>query len=417
MEGGALVTHVMESVPVLRGRTDAEAHVGVVCFKQGPPALIGAELEWLLAHTDDRTTRPTLTEIATALGDYAPRSIAPCSQARTLSGGSTVTVEPGGQVELSSAPCPDAHSLCVALSADAGRLAELLEAAGLQLRDGATDDVRAAHRQLLLPRYAAMEAAFDRVGPYGRLMMCNTAAVQVNVDAGRAGVEMSSRWALLHEAGPALVAAFACSPQLHGAPAGQWASQRMRTWLELDPARTQPPRVDTQDLVNAYARWALDVPLLCVQRSDDTWTAPPGASFADWVEGRLDGVVGRAPTTADLDYHLSTLFPPVRANGYFEVRYLDAQPRTAWRIPIAAFEGLLRDQSTVEDARGLAALTKGRWRAAARLGLADDDLRAAGTALLTLAATRLADPALAELVSAAADRVNRGQTPTEEECS
>jgi len=411
------VTRAMETVTVLRGRTDAEAHVGVVCFKQGPPALIGAELEWLLAHTDDRTTRPTLTEIATALGEHAPLSIAPASPARPLPGGATVTVEPGGQVELSSAPCPDARSLCHALTTDTDRLAELLDAAGLQMRDGATDDIRDAHRQLLQPRYSAMEAAFDRVGPYGRLMMCNTAAVQVSIDAGRSGVEMSTRWALLHEAGPALVAAFACSPQLQGAPAGQWASQRMRTWLELDPARTQPPPVDTEDPAAAYARWALDVPLLCVQRSDGAWTAPPGASFADWVEGRLDGTVGRAPSPADLDYHLSTLFPPVRASGYFEVRYLDAQPGTAWRVPIALFEGLLRDQSTVDEARALVGSTTGRWRDAARLGLAEPELRAAGTALLSLAAGRLDDPSMAQLVYAAADRVSRGCTPTEEERS
>ncbi len=412
------MTRVMDTVPVLRGRTDAEAHVGVVCFKQGPPTLIGAELEWLLAHTDDRTTRPTLPEIARALGEHAPLSIAPTSAARLLPGGASVTVEPGGQVELSSTPCLDARTLCDALTTDAHRLAELLAAAGLQMKDSATDDLRPPLRQLALPRYCAMEAAFDRVGPYGRLMMCNTAAVQVSVDAGRAGREMSTRWALLHEAGPALVAAFACSPRLHGAPAGQWASQRMRTWLELDPARTQSPPVDTEDPAAAYARWALDVPLLCIQRSDDgAWTAPPGGSFADWVEGRLDGAVGRAPSAADLDYHLSTLFPPVRASGYFEVRYLDAQPGTAWRVPIALLEGLLRDQSTVDAARTLAGATKDRWRDAARLGLVDDDLREAGSALLSLAATRLDDASMAQLVSAAADRVNRGRTPTEEEYS
>ncbi len=404
-----------DTVPVLRGRTDAEAHVGVVCFKQGPPTLIGAELEWLLTRSNDHTARPTLPEVAAALGEHAPRSIAPTSTARALPGGSTVTVEPGGQVELSSAPYPDARSLCTALAADADFLSGRLAAHGLVTKDAAADDVRAPHRQLGLPRYCAMEAAFDRVGPYGRLMMCNTAAVQVSVDAGRAGQEMATRWALLHEAGPALVAAFACSPRLHGVPAGRWASQRMRTWLELDPARTDPPPLQLDDAVGAYARWALDVPLLCVQQTEGAWTAPLGATFADWVEGRLDTTLGRAPTAVDLDYHLSTLFPPVRANGYFEVRYLDAQPGLAWQVPIALFEGLLRDQSTVDEARALSAITRGRWRDAARLGIADPELRAAGGALLDLASSRADDPGTADLVSAAAERVRAGRTPTEED--
>lgn len=411
------MTRVMEAEPVLHGRTDAEAHVGVVCFKQGPPALIGAELEWLLTYPEDRTARPPLAEIAKALGEHAPLSIDPTSPARRLPAGSTVTVEPGGQVELSSAPCPDAHTLCARIASDLDRLTALLDAAGLQLKDAAADDVRDPHRQLSLPRYCAMEAAFDQFGPYGRLMMCNTAAVQVSVDAGRAGAEMATRWALLHEAGPALVAAFACSPRLRGAPAGAWASQRMRTWLELDPARTTAPPIDTTDPAAAYARWALDVPLLCVRRDNGPWTPPPGASFADWLAGDLDGMVGRAPSQRDLEYHLSTLFPPVRANGYLEVRYLDAQPGLGWRVPIAVFEGLLHDQSTVDQARVLAVSTKDRWRAAAQFGLADPELRAAATALLSLAADRLEDPTMVELVLAAAGRVARARTPTEEQGS
>ncbi|MEO9221380.1 MAG: ergothioneine biosynthesis glutamate--cysteine ligase EgtA [Mycobacteriaceae bacterium] len=411
------MTRVIETVPALQGRTDAEAHVGVICFKLGPPVLIGAELEWLLVHPDNRRTRPSLATIGAALGEYAPHSIASASRARPLPAGSSVTVEPGGQVEISSAPFPDARSLCRALDADVDHLTALLGAVGLQLKDGAADELREPCRQLALPRYCAMEAAFDQFGPYGRLMMCNTAAVQVSVDAGRRGREMATRWAVLHEVGPALVAAFACSPQLHGVPAGRWASQRMRTWLKLDPARTLAPPLDDDDPAAAYARWAMDVPLLCIRDDSDRWAAPQGATFADWLAGDLDGMIGRAPTVDDLKYHLSTLFPPVRANGYFEVRYLDAQPANAWRIPIALFEGLLRDQSTVDQARLLAASTRGRWRDAARFGLADRELRAAATALMNLAASVLDDPALAELVSADAGRVTQGRTPTEEDLS
>lgn len=405
------MTASTETVKLLQGRTDAEAHVGVVCFKQGPPAAIGAELEWLLVDSADPFRRPALRETAAALGDHAPISIAPDSPARTLPGGSAVTVEPGGQVELSSAPYPDARTLSAALTTDTLELARLLRVAGLGLQDGAAEKHRAPHRLLMSPRYCAMESSFNEIGPFGHLMMCSTAAVQVSVDAGRAGAELAGRWALLHEAGPALLAAFACSPRLHSAPPGRWASQRMRTWLQLDPGRTQGPPMNEHDPVGAYARWALDVPLLCVRRGDRAWSAPTGASFADWLEGRLDYCIGRRPGREDLDYHLSTLFPPVRAQGHLEIRYLDAQPGNTWQVPVALVDALLARPATVDAARGLVAATQGRWHDAARLGLEDRALRDAAIELFRLGAGAAADPVGAQLISAAAERVERGQAP------
>src|SRR5690606_34317074 len=135
----------------------------------------------------------------------------------------------------------------------------------------------------------------------------------------------------LYAIGPALLAAFACSPELRGAPAGEWASQRMRTWLRLDHSRTRPPVEDWADPIAGYARWALDAPLLCVRSrepeagsapADCSWAAPPGATFADWLSGALDDEIGRRPDRSDLDYHLTTMFPPVRPSGHLEVRYL-----------------------------------------------------------------------------------------------
>ena len=410
------LVHAPVPVPpvVLRGRTEAEAHVGMTCFKLGPPGLIGAELEFLVSHRDDPTLRPALAELVEALGEHSPHSISPHSPALPLPGGSAVTVEPGGQVELSSSPYPDAARLCSALAADAEVLGDRLAGRNLRPVTVAADPLRAPRRLLDLPRYRAMEATFDRVGPYGRLMMTNTAATQVAVDAGRAGGEVHARWALLHEAGPALVAAFACSPVLRGAPAGAWASQRMRAWLALDPSRTRGPAHAGGDAGQEYARWALDVPLLCVRTRTDTWAAPAGATFADWVEGRLDAVLPVRPTVDDLEYHLTTLFPPVRACGHLEVRYLDAQPGGTWRVPVAALEALLSGPAVLERARELVAPTVGRWQDAARTGLADDALRRAGAAVLALAAENAPHPALAELVDRAADRTAAGRAPAQE---
>ncbi|NKY34371.1 ergothioneine biosynthesis glutamate--cysteine ligase EgtA [Nocardia speluncae] len=409
--------------PALSSRAAAEAYLGGVCFKLGPPMLIGAELEWFTVYRPGTAAsrnsrqssftgrRPTAALLAQALGPHAPHSIASDSPAEPLSGGSRVTVEPGGQIELSSIAVPDPADLCARLGADYRRLHELLGSRSIGMVSAAADPARAPRCQLRLPRYQAMEHYFGRIGPFGRLMMSNTAAAQVSVDIGADRAELTARWTALHTLGPALVAAFACSPVLRGAPSGEWASQRMRTWLHLDPARACPPVTDWTDPVTGYARWALDAPLLCVRRAETgpDWRAPDGATFDDWLAGGLDDEIGRRPDIGDLRYHLTTLFPPVRPAGYFEVRYLDAQPGDGWKVPIAVLHALLSTPAAVADATAAAAGTAGRWLDAARHGLADPQLRAAAVALLEAAIAHSRTPA-PELL-AALRRCSAGAQP------
>ncbi|WP_330228489.1 ergothioneine biosynthesis glutamate--cysteine ligase EgtA [Nocardia sp. NBC_00508] len=415
----------------LSTRAAAEAYIGGVCFKLGPPALIGAELEWLTVQGEcsasgpSAAPRPQLSALADALGPYAPRSIAADSPALALPGGSRVTLEPGGQIELSSAPYGTAAQLCDRLREDARLLRELLESRSIRPISLAADADRRPKRLLQLPRYRAMERSFGGIGPFGKLMMCNTAATQVSVDAGGDRAEVTARWTALYAIGPALLAAFACSPALRGAPPGTWASQRMRAWLRLDNARTRPQVLDWADPVAAYGRWALDVPLLCVRRPDDAgepgnghhggWFAPPGATFADWLSGALDDEVGRRPDTGDLDYHLTTLFPPVRASGHLEVRYIDAQPGDAWTVPVHVIDALLSSPAVVAEATSLAAPLADRWVDAARSGLADPDIRAGAVALLRLAAAHAATEQAARAVESAAERCRSGRIPTEDD--
>ncbi|MGO4617708.1 ergothioneine biosynthesis glutamate--cysteine ligase EgtA [Nocardia sp. 2YAB30] len=411
----------------LSSRAAAEAYVGGVCFKLGPPRLIGAELEWLTVQGEcsasgpSAAPRPPLAALADALGPYAPRSIAPDSPALALPGGSRVTLEPGGQIELSSAPYADAARLCDRLRDDARLLRNLLETRSIRTVSHAADADRRPKRILQLPRYRAMEHAFGGVGPFGKLMMCNTAAAQVSVDAGTDRAEVTARWTALYAVGPALLAAFACSPVLRGAPAGAWASQRMRAWLRLDNARTRPPVMDWTDPVAGYGKWALDVPLLCVRSPDgggdgrDTgWLAPPGVTFADWLSGALDDEVGRRPDVSDLDYHLTTMFPPVRASGHLEVRYIDAQPGDTWTTPVQVIEALMSSPSVVAEATSVAAPLAGHWLDAARYGLADHDIRSAAVDLLRLAAAHAATAAGAREIESAAERCRSGRTPTED---
>lgn len=414
----------------LSSRAAAEAYIGGVCFKLGPPGLIGAELEWLTTHGEcpasgqTAAPRPPLDVVADALGPYAPRSIAPDSPALALPGGSRVTIEPGGQIELSSAPYATAAQLTEQLRADTETLRELLETQCVGMVSAAADAGRRARRVLRLPRYQAMERYLAGLGPFGKLMMCNTAATQVSVDAGADHAEVAARWTALYTIGPALLAAFACSPELRGAPAGEWASQRMRTWLRLDHSRTRPPVEDWADPIGGYARWALDAPLLCVRSREPrtgpagrdgsaecSWAAPPGATFADWLSGALDDEIGRRPDRGDLDYHLTTMFPPVRPSGHLEVRYLDAQPEASWTVPIDVIDAVMSTPAAVAEATAIGARTAGRWLDAARCGLADSEIRAVAAELLDAAATHAVTPDAAASIQDAARRCRSARQP------
>ncbi len=390
----------------LGSRPVAEAYLERVCFKIGPPALVGAELEFFTSLPDG--SRPSLDRLAAALGDHTPASLRPDSPALPLRSGNVVSVEPGGQLELSSAPAASADLVVDALRRDTDRLRDLLAPHSVTLEAGGADTARDPERLLTLPRYCAMESRFDTVGPFGRAMMCNTAAVQISVDAGRDRAEIRDRWATLHGVGPALLAAFATTPDLAGVPAEPWASQRMRTWFELDRTRTRVPL--GVDPVVDYARWALDVPLLCIRVGSRLQSPPRETTFAQWIAGALDDVVGRRPTTADLDYHLTTLFPLVRAGGHLEVRYLDGQPDGLWDVPIHAVAALVADADVRAAARTAVRGTENRWEDAARFGLADAALADAASAVLSVAAAASAGT-VAERLRAAADRCGAGRAP------
>lgn len=400
---------------VLRDCADAETHVGSVCFKHGPPRLVGVELEWLLNRPPEPRSALDAATLAAALGPHAPSSLSPSSPAESLPSGSTVTVEPGGQIELASPPSPDLAALLQAVSADTATLHERLATVGLHPMPRATDAIRPPQRILQLPRYQAMEESFDRRGPSGRSAMCSTAAVQVCVDAGEAH-DVGIRWAVLHELGPVLLAAFANSPTLHGRRTG-WKSSRWACWQNADPARTAPPPpgdASGADPTAAWARRVLDTPLLAVRRPG-AWLVPRGVTFADWVRGALP----EPPTTADLDYHVTTLFPPVRPHGHLEVRYVDAQPGRRWALPVAVLVALLSDTATIDQVRAACAPAAGRWTSGARHGLADRVLARAAARVFELAIGRL--PAvgapqwvLDDLIAMHEQQVLRGRCPADD---
>ncbi|MGH3313170.1 MAG: ergothioneine biosynthesis glutamate--cysteine ligase EgtA [Streptomyces sp.] len=343
---------------------EAAAYVGGICFKTGPPSRVGVELEWLI--------RDRAAPARAVPPDRLDQALAPL-WTRGLPGGSRLTREPGGQLEVSSPP-GDSLAECVATTAaDLNVLRRNVGQSGARLYGRGLDPYLSPPRVLEDPRYRAMEAHFDRSGPWGRMMMRATAAVQVSLDAGDDSGGPTGyryRWRLAHRLGPVLVAAFANSPLWRSRPTG-WVSTRQSVWARADPGRTSPPRTH-RDPRESWARYALDAELLCLRREPPAeWTAPPRLSFRAWLRG---GHPERPPTRDDLDYHLGTLFPPVRPRGWLELRMIDAQCDDGWIAATAVAATLLDDPSAAEAAWAATEPLAGDaelWQRAARDGPAD----------------------------------------------
>jgi glutamate--cysteine ligase len=331
---------------------EAEAHVHGICFKTGPPRRVGVELEWLVRDARDPALPVPAERIFPAVADLTAPAVLPSPA--PLPTGSMLTTEPGGQLELSSAPADSLGECVTAVGREMTILRETVRRAGLALQGYGFDPLRPPRRVLELPRYAAMEEFFDRSGRWGREMMCNTASVQVCLDAGQDTAATGGyrwRWRLAHHIGPILVAAFANSPLRQGQPSG-WRSTRQEVWAHLDPGRTEPPLTDG-DPRDSYTDYALDAELMVVRRPDSpSWVAPKGLTFRGWLRG--DGNGERPPTVDDLNYHLSTLFPPVRPRGHLELRMIDAQPEDGWIVPAAVAWALFEDPRAADEAMAAA---------------------------------------------------------------
>jgi glutamate--cysteine ligase len=372
------------------------------CFRPTPPSRTGVELEWLVVdprHPDRPVPFPRVEQALAA--------------ALPLPGGSRVTYEPGGQLELSTPPATTLGAACAAADADVTAARAALQPLGLDLVGLGLDPLRTVRRVVDAPRYRAMEAYFDTQGDDGHRMMCETAAIQVNVDVGQPD-ELADRWRLALALAPLLAAAFAHSPFANGAPTGL-RSTRLATWVAIDPTRTMPP-ADTPDPVDAWARYALSARVMLVRVDAASYVAVTRPlTFAGWIAGGHDT---GWPTLDDFEYHLTTLFPPVRPRGWLELRTVDALPHPWWRVPVAVAAALLDDPGAAPAAYAAAAPVAHAWDDAVHGLAAPAFARAARTcfALALDALPRLAaDAATLDLVAAYQARyVERGRTPADD---
>ncbi|WP_116247861.1 ergothioneine biosynthesis glutamate--cysteine ligase EgtA [Nocardiopsis sp. FIRDI 009] len=393
---------------------DVHDYINGVCFKTGPPGKVGAETEWLVTDPARPTEPVHLARLTDAL-----------DTTETLPAGSRITFEPGGQLELSSAARPGPAEVHEALAADLDHVGKNLGEAGLQLSGAALDPVRPPLRQLRSARYTAMERFFtNHRQPSGRTMMCSTASVQVCLDTGADAADLRSRWELTHRLGPVLVAAFANSALWRGRPTG-WKSTRWAIWAATDASRTRPvlDRGDRSDPATAWAEYALAARVMAIPEApggDGRWVADPGCTLAEWIAGRGP----RPATLADLEFHLSTLFPPVRPRGWWELRMIDALPHRWWPVPMALTAALLDDpaaRATAEEATerlcGGEAPSPLLWLRSAQRGVTDPEIAACARTCFDAgvrALPRMGAAHLASLVDDYADRyTRRGLSPAD----
>ncbi|HJQ03416.1 MAG TPA: glutamate-cysteine ligase family protein [Jatrophihabitans sp.] len=385
---------VVDSANPIRTVAEGGAYIASVCFKHGPPEHIGIELEWLLLDPSDPFRHPDAAILSAALRRHAPYTLNPDSPAAALPAGGLVTVEPGGQLEISSAPSTSIVDLIEAVQRDVGYLRALLEPTGFDLCGLAADPHRPPTRILHTQRYDAMAAAFDTISPAGRAMMCSTAATQVCVDVGPAD-QAGDRWRAAHYLGPVLLAAFANSPRISGEQS-RFVSHRMASWWQLDPQRTlPPPSLEPGD----YVQRALDTQVLARRRSQGSWQVKQPMTLRDWISS------GEPISAGDIDLHLSMMFPPVRPQGYLELRYLDAQPAGQWIAPLGLVAALFATPDNIERVLHCCAEGSERWQQATEIGLADPVLRDCARALLTLAMSQLPRLDLPDPLTAGIERL------------
>ena len=379
----------------------AAQYIADGCLVDAPLGRVGLELEAHCFDPADPYRRPGWDEISKVIELLPPL---PCRSA--------VTVEPGGAVELSGPPADGVLPAIDDMHRDQAVLRSAFSDAGLGLVFLGADPLRPTKRINPGGRYRAMEQFFaaSHSGAAGAAMMTATASVQVNVDAGpEAG--WAARVRLAHALGPTMIAIAANSPMLGGEFSG-WLSSRQRVWGRMDSARCGPvlgasgddPRTD-------WARYALKAPVMLVNNPDAV-AVTSYVPFTDWVDGRV--LLGnRRPTVADLEYHLTTLFPPVRPRQWLEIRYLDSMPDAFWPAVVFTLVTLLDDPAAADIAAEAVEPVATAWDAAARLGLRDRRLHEAANRCVAVAAEQ-APPELTEAMDRLVRCVELGRCPGDE---
>lgn len=316
-----------------------------------------------------------------------------------VKGQANVSLEPGGQLELSGAPLETIHQTCDEVNAHLREVKTVADEIGAGFIGLGAAPIWTHEQMPMMPkgRYELMTRYMGQVGTTGTQMMYRTCTVQVNLDfASEADMVQKLRVALALQ--PVATALFANSPFFEGRPNG-FKSWRSRIWRDLDPARTGMLPFVFEDGMGfqRYVDYALDVPMYFVYR-DGRYIDALGQSFRDFLAGRLPALPGEKPTLSDWADHLTTIFPEARIKRFMEMRGADGGPwRRLCALP-AFWVGLLYDQGALDAAWDLVRDWSAEKREKLRVAASVDALQAEveGTRMQDLAreALRIAEAGL-----------------------
>ena len=263
----------------------------------------------------------------------------------------SISLEPGGQFELSGAPLNDIHDICNETGQHLMEVKMVADEIGLGFLGAGFDPLWARADIPIMPkgRYEIMRAYMPKKGGLGLDMMLRTCTIQANLDFD-SEADMVAKFRTSLALQPIATALFACSPFTEGKPNG-FLSARANVWTDTDPDRT-----GMLDFVFAdgfgfetYANYALDTPMYFAKRGD-RYVDASGQSFRDFLKGELPALPGELPTMKDWGDHLTTLFPEVRLKSYLEMRGADGGPWSRICGLPALWAGILYDAPSLAAA-------------------------------------------------------------------
>ena len=314
-----------------------------------------------------------------------------------------LTVEPGGQIEFSGAPQRNLQDVESEIRRYLARLHEIAEGDCLAFLAVGFDPLRSLEEQRWFPkaRYAVMRPYLARRGARAWDMMTRTCAVQTNLDYGSAE-DLAKKFQLGNRLAPIVTAIFANSPFEDGRVSG-YKSTRAAAWLETDSDRTgvSPSAIGEDFSPDEFVRYALDVPMIFVQRNGRYMDAPTGMKFGDFLARGCDSI---QPLFGDWADHLTTIFTEVRLKQHIELRSADCGNLSMALALQALWKGLMYDPDALDEALKLAPRLNGEEMLELQERVARDALeaRVGGVDVLSMAkeVVRLARIGLANIAPA-----------------
>jgi glutamate--cysteine ligase len=293
---------------------------------------------------------------------------------KLVRGEASITLEPGGQLELSGAPHEAIHFTCAEFRGHMAELRDISEAMGITWLGLGFHPFASQADLPWVPklRYAVMREYLPTRGSMALDMMRRTCTVQANMDySDEADAIRKLRFSLRIQ--PIVTAMFANSPWVEGQPSGE-RSHRGTVWLNMDPDRSGllPFAWEDDMTYRRYVEWALDVPMFLIKR-DGEIVKNTGQTFRSFLK---DGYQGHRPTREDWETHLNTLFPEVRLKKTLEVRGADSQDTELVCALPALWKGLLYDDRALARAEKIAEPLRHDEVEAARPEIARKALRA-----------------------------------------